>query len=427
MSNYRLEIMLHQYTPLLHFQGDEEGACLRASEVKPKLDKFVVEFLNHEGAAIPESWKLTLPNDGDGTVHYSALRYKMRFEAKGEPDEAILNEEIHPLYFGNQGAKNANKVKNVYYPDGISMTIVTLVKEPLQNAVTLPDGTVCKDLLALLHAMLPSFFELHGFGTRSNKGFGCFGVKGEKVSAELLNRFKPNQCHAVLELTSSLDNYKWKQQLNDIYVLSAMMKGGFNRPYFKGKVQTALPAGFQSEKAYVKTRVFTEKEFQKYQNSCKPQNRAPRFSRIQGQYRFVRAMLGLTETYSFRLKKEDGKPIVISVKDSEKAKDKDEQIVRFANPLIFHPSDGRILLQIRNIPEVMFNHGFALNGKLLKTPSTSEFQIIPFVRDFLYVIDQKRFKGEWGKVLGGHMREIAFENTLKHIKVNNWGGINSVN
>ena len=35
---------LKQHTMLLHFQ-DESDACLRASEVKPKLDRFIVKKL----------------------------------------------------------------------------------------------------------------------------------------------------------------------------------------------------------------------------------------------------------------------------------------------------------------------------------------------------------------------------------------------
>ncbi len=40
---YKLEVTLKQHTPLIHFQHDQEGATLRASEVKPKLDRFIIE------------------------------------------------------------------------------------------------------------------------------------------------------------------------------------------------------------------------------------------------------------------------------------------------------------------------------------------------------------------------------------------------
>lgn len=39
---YKLEFELEQHTPIIHFQARDAGATLRASEVKPKLDKFIL-------------------------------------------------------------------------------------------------------------------------------------------------------------------------------------------------------------------------------------------------------------------------------------------------------------------------------------------------------------------------------------------------
>ena len=39
-----LKVTLKQHTPLIHFQHEQYGATLRASEVKPKLD--ISLFLN---------------------------------------------------------------------------------------------------------------------------------------------------------------------------------------------------------------------------------------------------------------------------------------------------------------------------------------------------------------------------------------------
>jgi hypothetical protein len=42
---YKIEFTLKQHTPLIHFQHEQAGATLRASEVKPKLDKFLIDKL----------------------------------------------------------------------------------------------------------------------------------------------------------------------------------------------------------------------------------------------------------------------------------------------------------------------------------------------------------------------------------------------
>src|SRR6185503_1492446 len=39
----KLIFNLKQHTPIIHFQHDQDGATLRATEVKPKLDRFIIE------------------------------------------------------------------------------------------------------------------------------------------------------------------------------------------------------------------------------------------------------------------------------------------------------------------------------------------------------------------------------------------------
>ena len=43
-----LTVTLKQHTPLIHFQPGQCGATLRASEVKPKLDKFILGKLSKD-------------------------------------------------------------------------------------------------------------------------------------------------------------------------------------------------------------------------------------------------------------------------------------------------------------------------------------------------------------------------------------------
>ena len=43
----QLTAILKQHTPMIHFQHNESGATLRASEVKPLLDKFILTKLGN--------------------------------------------------------------------------------------------------------------------------------------------------------------------------------------------------------------------------------------------------------------------------------------------------------------------------------------------------------------------------------------------
>lgn len=216
MSGFKLTIELTQYTPLLHFQGDQSGACLRASEVKPKLDRFVMSWLVKHCDNIPLSWSHEdaegeyIENAGE-KVRRTSLRYRMSFRTEAAPLSIETNmqippqrggkprtiKKIHALYFGAMGDENfgpdrKSKVKAVTYSD-MSMDILCMV----QGEVVV-DGKPMT-LIQVLNKLIPPFFALHCFGTRSNKGFGSFGVakiNGEQQGAlELheLREYTPDQ------------------------------------------------------------------------------------------------------------------------------------------------------------------------------------------------------------------------------------------
>ena len=115
---------LKQVTPYLHFQHDvtiNPGAVLRATEVKPKLDRFILRKIGGK-EFIPSNWFLP---KGSET---GALDYKLRFctsgnfvtiskygeyaieaytaERNGNRDgkrnaEAKMRNEINGMYFAN--------------------------------------------------------------------------------------------------------------------------------------------------------------------------------------------------------------------------------------------------------------------------------------------------------------------------------------
>ena len=165
-----LEIKLKQHTPLIHFQHDQYGATLRASEVKPKLDKFIIRRLKESGEyerGIHEGW-IKSKNGKEW------LDYKMRIEdtnvtvwgmsrdtGRVNPNNNKPIIESMPLFFGNMHGRDVitpMEKKMVFTPDPISMNLTS------RSAA----------LLDVIKMNLNTFFILHGFGTRQSKGFGCF-------------------------------------------------------------------------------------------------------------------------------------------------------------------------------------------------------------------------------------------------------------
>ena len=87
-----MEIKLKQQTPLIHFQHDQEGATLRATEVKAKLDKFIL--LKKERKP-PAHWIQNKEKSDQ-----IALAYKVKIIAPN-PETPKEIPDGYPGFFGN--------------------------------------------------------------------------------------------------------------------------------------------------------------------------------------------------------------------------------------------------------------------------------------------------------------------------------------
>ena len=372
MSRFKIHIELEQYTPLLHFQGGEPGACLRASEVKPKLDRFVMEWLWSKGIkAIPESWigHEAGGADRETVIRRTALRYKMKFDGQIKQitaDKQIIRpngkpgiqKNIHSLYFGAMGNQNfdaakESKVKAVEY-SGIQMDILCMVRDTVQigsEQIALPE---------LLRYLIEPFFALHCFGTRSSKGFGSFGVKS--VNGERVDRFSPEKLAEYLpEKTLFYADYRGqrfmpqsKEYLDDVQTFSALMKAGFNFGdgcYAKGFVFGYFPGDAYSEKAMIKRKLLFHKEedqrvSQRYGKSSAPEN---------GTFLYKRGLLGTAGTYEYRSNREGSRSGTVTVEG--------KVVKRFGNPVHFKPYGTYLLMIPQNIPETVLGAEFGMSTK----------------------------------------------------------------
>ena len=99
---------LKQHTPLIHFQHDKEGATLRATEVKPRLDRLLKERL---GDTVKPEW---VQKEEGGLISF---QYKLRIS--GEVSEKFLVASNIPKYmrqeYDAQGIKYLEKTP--YFAD----------------------------------------------------------------------------------------------------------------------------------------------------------------------------------------------------------------------------------------------------------------------------------------------------------------------
>lgn len=216
---HKLEIKLKQHTPLIHFQHDQDGATLRASEVKPKLDKFILGKLGEEKynefsnkVALLYDKNNSPKNFSDLTVtqrkyevgifvakqngwlvgkgDHPALDYKMRIEGENRFNEVKLSvkqnnkgkyytyylnvqgkENGFPFLLANMGGKDTEEdLMNLSQFQSITLILVTSNEN--------------EDLVNEINNNIESFFALNNFGQRETKGFGSFSVLEKCINGQ---------------------------------------------------------------------------------------------------------------------------------------------------------------------------------------------------------------------------------------------------
>ncbi|MCR5324953.1 MAG: hypothetical protein K6E85_16980 [Lachnospiraceae bacterium] len=150
---------LIQQTPLIHFQKEKDRKpelALRVSEVKPKLDRFIrLWYKKHnQEKQIPDDWYTESETSKQADDRSKALNYKMRIIPTNNYIAEFPNENV---YFGNMGDMVVPKEQIIF-------------KEPLRIEIV----SFVEKLFTTIEECLPTFFLVTNFGTRQDKGFGCF-------------------------------------------------------------------------------------------------------------------------------------------------------------------------------------------------------------------------------------------------------------
>lgn len=183
-----LEVTLRQHTPLIHFQHYQEGATLRASEVKPQLDRYILTILGkgdyEEGVRIADTYQWL-------KGEHSALSYRMRIQLLN--GSQLRCEDINaPVMDGNRyKIKKDGKISLKSYPSyfanmNADYTIPEeyrrfSITDQLKMILFFPKETYAtgKSLCTYIKGNLNDFFLQTNFGTRASKGFGSFYIDEE--------------------------------------------------------------------------------------------------------------------------------------------------------------------------------------------------------------------------------------------------------
>ena len=361
MYDWQKEYKLVQHTPLIHFQHSEPHACLRATEVKPKLDRFLIEQLEKDDRFGDGRWKKWFVGDGS----QQSFDYMMRITPNSEqverthsieraiaraehrPPNASFH-EIHKNYFGNMASGNNIQdtiretfKESLFYKDGLTLTIRCFIPE----------------LLTFIDEHIRGFFMMHNFGTRQRKGFGSFTVDistepNAPKGFDLVGKYCPNAYYCKLDNDVNADAL-----LDAVWVISAFLRSGFNRGegnYVRGFVFRYFQREknpLANDKAFVKQNVLHNV----YNEATRGEHIHPYGNNVR--YRYVRGLLGTNENSRFCRAPNAHTPVYDIYTHSA------EGIERFPSPLLFKPIGKFIFILPQKMPDKIFGSEFYILKK----------------------------------------------------------------
>ena len=304
---------LKQHTPIIHFQYAQSGATLRATEVKPKLDDFILKKVGKETAK-REGW---LIGETD------ALDYKMRFRSPGEEPVPLTKE--YDIYYGNMG-DDAIYVEGIFAKD---------------RKVTMEIICFQRTLRETIDSVLENFFNVTNFGRMQNKGFGSFTLEPEvalssrtqhiRVAQQLCEQYGATHCYYF-----PAGNQCFKR----IKTVYSIIKSGVN---FGGYRRSLLfyymhDMSIGNEKAWLKQNGMAPTDVGNHANSGN--YKKYRVSTQSHTPLYVRALLGVGDHVEY--KRNGTKNLSISINCIEKDQKDKPLIERFPSPIFFKVVGGNV-------------------------------------------------------------------------------------
>ena len=338
-KNVKLEFKLIAQSPLIHFQPNDCGATLRASEVKPKLDRFLINKEN-----------ITKENNKIFFVDpkHDALNYKMK----------IISEKCdikkYSIFYGNQKKSEDKEKKGIF--SNPTVTIICCNKE----------------LRGLIENNIVEFFYVTNFGTMQDKGFGSFiieGTSGEKNDyMESLKQYYNTKCYELILKKNYANNNIEERSIDQFKIIKSfyeIMKSGQNMPkrYIKSYLTIYMKKNFgiDGEKKWLKLNKIGP-------NICKNEKNKKNEKIELNKPRYIRALLGISNSVSWNNEVNRKVDILIESQD----------IKRLSSPIFFKVIDKHIFVLGLPIDEEIYGKEFEFkrgkkSGKI-KIPEKEDLQ-----------------------------------------------------
>lgn len=338
-TEFTLQYTLKAHTPMIHFQSQQQGVTLRATEVKPKLDKFITSRLGEEN--IPQDWY---------TGSTRSFNYKLRFRATGDTQICAP----HKMYYGNSG-------KHLGDPE---------FAQSVKCDCTMQVLCFIPALREAIDQCIGEFFICTNFGRMQSKGFGSFTVENHSYTSTDIGRLLCQSTGAAVCYTFR-GSYDDNLTFDDIQLLYAVMKSGFNRTsHFNPRPDQYHRSylfeyfhneGIGNEKAAMKRSGISP-------TARHPDNRQQIFQQDCETYQYVRALLGICDHLeyitAFELRTNTkGITGYFPAREKEVVLVTCPDVSRFASPIFFKVIDGVVYIAAKRIHADILGKEFQFTQK----------------------------------------------------------------
>lgn len=381
-----VKISLTQHTPIIHFQSSQKGATLRATELKAKLDKFIISELETIDGSLFAKYK-DIINENNFPLNGNAVpaKYKIRICADDNHERKIFKFATH-IKSNEQEKLRSEGIKPVfpapYFGDYLA------VQHDERDKIELSLFSFNSKLTELIKDAMQYVLVYNNFGTRQGKGFGSFlpeGMKEDDFEKILLKKYP--------KFWVAKDGQNTFGKINKTYQL---LKSGINHnTYAKSKLfEYMCGKKIRWEKRKIKEelkahhsnlfKILTHKTSVNRIDDCDPKC-GQNF-----EYRYIRAMLGLAEHNEYAVDDRDIDKIQIRIKDSE------DKIKRYKSPVMFKVFKNNIYLLPNPVNSIMYGREFTFNirlkykdksikdkGELFKLKTPDKFDLTDFLSEKL--------------------------------------------
>ena len=374
INGCKLNLELKCQSPMIHFQGEEKSATLRSSEVKPKLDRYLLEC--------EPRLKKYVRKDTE------ALDYKMQIIGSVKKNDVSIGRQNPPydLYYGK-------------------------IEKAIEKDCTVEIICFYKDLMEAIKKYIEDFFIAYNFGTMQGKGFGSF-VPVQYNRLQLTSEQIQHIGDVLKEHTGSKEFYyvaadKEKRFLF-IKNFYKIMKSGYNQ---KNLYETSFlfqymhEKGINNEKAWMKHYEISPDIYDISKKNWSEEWEDRRKRQPCNNAKYVRGLLGISNGISY---KEDMNP-----RNRMNIKISNKKIERTESPVYFKVVSNYVFIVAKRIPKAVYGQEFNFYnkktriGKNLRVPEENEFDIDDFLRKYVIYYNKNE------NIKGIKKREKVYDITIK--------------